>query len=141
MLSSVIRDLSAKIRLSFPECEVYDSQIQQNLKTPCFIVHAVPTRRERLVGNNYAVWLTVRMTYIPSGDIQHTDRREEFLRVQSVLYADPEWRYLGTAYHINNLLASDNDQVMYVTFNTSIHTHYEDRGEKMETHDTKINEG
>ena len=80
-------------------CKVYDEQIQQGLKTPCFIVDVKPVTRKRLANQNDKQVFIVLLHYYTE---KTTDLYQKFEEIEAV-FNSPSFRYLGDKYPINDL--------------------------------------
>ena len=93
-------------------CKVYDEQIQQGLKTPCFIIDVKPVTRKRLANQNDKQVFIVLLHYYTE---KTTDLYQKFEEIEMV-FNSPSFRYLGDKYPINDLKAEYNANDLICTF-------------------------
>lgn len=93
-------------------CKVYDEQIQQGLKTPCFIVDVKSVTRKRLANQNDKQVFIVLLHYYTE---KTTDLYQKFEEIETV-FNSPSFRYLGDKYPINDLKVEYNANDLICTF-------------------------
>ena len=65
MIQAVIDGVIAALKAEFPGVKCYDEQVQQNLKTPCFVIRCINQSDEQVLGNRYYREHLVSVQYLP----------------------------------------------------------------------------
>lgn len=117
--------LIEQLKESFPDIKVYDEPVSQGLATPCFIISFEQKQNSRQFNDQLKLNVFYVITYIP--DIadepnNSSETRSDMYSVALEFMTNPNWRYLGESFHINNLVTEYKQDVMLIKFN--IETHY-----------------
>jgi hypothetical protein len=92
VIQSIIDGVVAALLDAFPDVTVYDEQVKQGLKEPCFIVQIVNPTNEQFLGNRYFRTNLFSVQYIPKST---TDAKAECNRVTDVLFQALEYITVG----------------------------------------------
>ena len=65
MIQAVIDGVIAALKAEFPGVKCYDEQVQQNMKTPCFVIRCINQSDEQVLGNCYYREHLVSVQYLP----------------------------------------------------------------------------
>lgn len=106
--------LIKQLKDTFPDSAVYDEPVQQGLKMPAFIISKQHSSHKRKMHKYLELTVNYIVTYIPKDDTA----MEDIWAVESRLYADPAWRYLGGKLHLSDLSTEINNvqKVLKITF-------------------------
>lgn len=92
MIQSIVDGVVAVLLGAFPDVTVYDEQVKQGLKEPCFIVQIVNPTNEQFLGNRYLRTNLISVQYIPKST---TDAKAECNGVTDVLFQALEYITVG----------------------------------------------
>lgn len=138
MINDLLKGIAVKLNALFGDgYEIYDNDVTQGLKEPCFFVAVVGPSRKREIGNYWRYINPFVITYFPRtpGDneelVQVADIMSEGLEFITLLNGD---MVMGTYIHYELV---DGKVQFFVHYNTRM-TKQEDKA-MMETMDLSIN--
>lgn len=89
---------------------IYSDQVEQGLKTPCFLIFPVSSSREHVIGNRYEERLPYDIHYFP----QKRNHRSELNEVLGRLYGALEYiTVLGSLIRGKNMNAQVTEGVLH----------------------------
>lgn len=96
MVESIIKGIAKKLKEIFPKVEIYDEDIEQGYKEPCFYIAYEDDDEVRLAGNRYEVDLHFRIIYFQdyskSNNQMYDVRNSLKLYFQNIQYEDFKYR-------------------------------------------------
>lgn len=93
MLNLIFDGIVAKLIEAFGDgYKIYQEQVKQGLKTPCFLISCVNPTNEQFLGNRYYRTNLFSVQYFPQSN---TDAKAECWEVQDTLYEALEYINVG----------------------------------------------
>jgi len=111
MISSVKSAIAGKLSGLYPSARIYDENIPQGFKTPCFMVSLIEQSYSKRVSNRYKSLLSFNVAYYSNKG--KTEIKSDCQAVQVALF-----RAFDTfgAYRAQNKQATIVDNVLHFTF-------------------------
>ena len=85
MTNEVMDGVIAAIDSEFPDIPVYDEQVEQDLKQPCFFVRSVAPRQRLFLNRRYLRTELIEVTYFPPDEGRKRNANDVFERLFSSL--------------------------------------------------------
>lgn len=85
MTNEVVDGVIAALCDEFPDIPVYDEQVEQDLKQPCFFVRSVAPRQRLFLSRRYLRAELIEVTYFPPDDDRKRDANDVFEKLFLIL--------------------------------------------------------
>lgn len=101
----------SKLKALFPQCKVYDEDIQQGLSTPSFFMHILDVQQDKKFGKNVERIYPVSLVYFPEDeDSYHTECDTVLETLMNDLYR------LGEGLYAHRITGAKHDRTLIINF-------------------------